>query len=44
VYRLEVSPEEYYTYTTEETEKLLVTNAVEKYGSMEAGIKSLTNQ
>jgi conjugation system TraG family ATPase len=43
VYRAEVSPEEYYTYSTEESEKLLVTNAAEKYGSMEEGIKSLIN-
>lgn len=44
VYRLEPSPEEYLTYTTEEQEKLSVTQAAEKYGSMEAGIKSLTNE
>lgn len=43
VYRLEVSPEEYLTYTTEEREKLRVTEAALKYGSMEAGIVSLTN-
>jgi conjugation system TraG family ATPase len=41
VYRVEVSPEEYLTYTTEEREKLAVTNAAEKYGSMKAGIKSI---
>lgn len=44
VYRLEVSPEEYFTYTTEETEKLYVTKAAKKYSSMEAGIKSLTGE
>lgn len=42
VYRVEVSPEEYLTYTTEEKEKLKVTRAVSEHGSMEAGIKSLT--
>ncbi len=44
VYRVEVSPEENFAYTTEETEKLRVMNAAEKYGSMEAGIKSLINE
>jgi conjugation system TraG family ATPase len=44
VYRVEVSPEEYLTYTTEEREKLYVTSAAEKYGSMEAGIKSIIQQ
>ncbi|MES2006371.1 MAG: TraG family conjugative transposon ATPase [Bacteroidota bacterium] len=44
VYRVEVSPEEYLTYTTEEREKLAVTNAAEKYGSMEVGIKSIIQQ
>ncbi len=42
VYRVEVSPEEYLTYTTEEKEKLKVTRAASEHGSMEAGIKSLT--
>lgn len=41
VYRLEVSPEEYLTYTTEEKEKIKVTEAALKYGSMQAGIQSL---
>lgn len=41
VYATEVSPEEYLTYTTEEREKLAVMEAAEKYGSMEAGIKSI---
>lgn len=44
VYRLEVSPEEYYTYTTEEREKLLVSEAAEKYGSVEAGIKHIVDE
>jgi conjugation system TraG family ATPase len=42
VYRLEVSPEEYFAYTTEEKEKHSVTLAAEKTGGMEAAIKSLT--
>jgi hypothetical protein len=41
VYRVEVSPEEYLTYTTEEKEKISVQAAAKKYGSMERGIKSL---
>lgn len=41
VYRVEVSPEEYLTYTTEEKEKLAVTKAAEEYGSIEAGIQSI---
>jgi conjugation system TraG family ATPase len=41
VYATEVSPEEYLTYTTEEREKLAVMEAAEKYGGMEAGIKSI---
>ncbi|MDZ4070647.1 MAG: TraG family conjugative transposon ATPase [Sediminibacterium sp.] len=41
VYRVEVSPEEYLTYTTEEKEKLQVLQAAERFGSMEAGIKSM---
>lgn len=44
VYRVEVSPEEYLAYTTEETEKLQVSNAAEKYGSVEDGIKMLLNE
>lgn len=44
VYRLEVSPEEYLAYTTEEWEKLRVSLAVEKYGSMEAGIQSIVQE
>jgi len=41
VYRVEVSPEEYYCYTTEEKEKLMVTKAAHEWGSMEAGIQSM---
>lgn len=42
VYRVEVSPEEYYAYTTEANEKLKVDAAAEKYGSREKGILSIT--
>ncbi|MDB5232009.1 MAG: conjugation system ATPase, TraG family [Chitinophagaceae bacterium] len=41
VYRVEVSPEEYLTYTTEEQEKMKVVAAAAKYASMEKGIRSL---
>ena len=41
VYRNELSPEEYFTYTTEEKEKLKVFQYAEKWGSMEKGIKKL---
>ena len=41
VYRVEVSPEEYLTYTTEEKEKIRVQEAAKKYGGMEMGIKSI---
>ena len=41
VYRTEVSPEEYYTYTTEESEKLKVHQYSEKYGSIQKGIAAL---
>ena len=41
VYRNELSPEEYFTYTTEEKEKLLVQQYADKWGSMEKGIKKL---
>jgi conjugation system TraG family ATPase len=44
VYRTEVSLEEYLTYTTEEKEKLAVTEYAERYGSMKAGIKVLAQQ
>jgi len=42
VYRTEVSPEEYLAYTTEETEKIKVTEYAKKYGSIEKGISMLT--
>lgn len=41
VYRVQVSPEENYCYTTEQTEKLKVQRAAARYGSMEKGIQSL---
>ncbi len=44
VYRVEVSAQEYLAYTTEQTEKVRVLDAANKYGSMEAGIKSLTDE
>ena len=44
VYRTEVSPEEYLAYTTEEKEKLRVQEAALKFGSIEKGITSITQQ
>lgn len=44
VYRTEVSPQEYYTYTTEENEKLLVQQYSEKYGSVQKGIAILVQE
>ena len=42
VYATEVSPEEYYTYTTEETEKLELMRLTEKLGgNIELAIKQL---
>jgi conjugation system TraG family ATPase len=41
VYRTEVSKEEYLVYTTEEKEKMMVTEYARRYGSMEKGIKQL---
>lgn len=41
VYRNELSPEEYFAYSTEESEKLQVQQYALKYGSIEAGIKAL---
>jgi conjugation system TraG family ATPase len=43
VYRTEVSPEEYFAYTTEETEKVKVMQYAKKYGSIEKGIAALVN-
>ena len=44
VYRVEVSPEEYLAYTTEEKEKLQVMQAFENTGSIEAAIKKLIHE
>lgn len=44
VYRTEVSPEEYLTYTTEESEKLKVQQYTEKYGSIQKAIYVLANE
>ena len=41
VYRNELSPEEYFTYTTEEKEKMKVLQYAQKWGSMEKGIQKL---
>jgi len=41
VYRNELSPEEYYAYTTEATEKIKVQEYAAKYGSIEKGIQVL---
>jgi hypothetical protein len=44
VYRTEVSMEEYLAYTTEESEKLKVTQYSQKYGSMKKGITALASE
>jgi len=45
VYRTEVSPEEYLTYTTEEKEKMKVQEATARFrGDMQKGISALVNQ
>ncbi|HCL05594.1 MAG TPA: conjugal transfer protein TraG [Chitinophagaceae bacterium] len=44
VYRVEVSPEEYLAYTTEEKEKIRVVQMAESLGSVEAAIQKLTNE
>jgi conjugation system TraG family ATPase len=41
VYRYEPSPEEYYAYTTEQKEKVLVQQYAQKYGSIQKGIAAL---
>ncbi len=41
VYKNELCPEEYYCYTTEGKERVLVLDYAEKYGSMEKGIEML---
>jgi conjugation system TraG family ATPase len=44
VYRTEVSTEEYYAYTTEETEKMKVGEYARRYGSIKKGIAALANE
>jgi conjugation system TraG family ATPase len=44
VYRTEVSLEEYFTYTTEEREKVLVARYADRYGGMEKGIAMLARE
>jgi conjugation system TraG family ATPase len=44
VYRTEVSPEEYLTYTTEQTEKLKVSEYATQLGGIEQGIKALADE
>ncbi|MBV4358795.1 TraG family conjugative transposon ATPase [Pinibacter aurantiacus] len=44
VYRTEVSPEEYFAYTTEETEKVKVQQYAKQYGSLEKGIAALASE
>jgi conjugation system TraG family ATPase len=44
VYRVEVSPEEYYAYTTEEKEKMKVNQYADRYGGIEKGISILVNE
>ncbi len=45
VYAIETSLEEYYTYTTEESEKLEVTTLTERYGGdIERAIKEIANK
>jgi len=41
VYRTEVSPEEYYAYTTEQSEKVQVAKYAERFGSIEKGIAAM---
>jgi len=43
VYRTEVSAEEYFAYTTEEKEKMLVQAYAKKYGSLRRGISMLVH-
>jgi len=44
VYRTEVSPQEYLSYTTEQTEKVKVTEYAKKYGSIKKGIQVLAQE
>jgi hypothetical protein len=41
VYRLEVSLEEYYTYTSDQRDKVLIGRYVEKYGDVRTAIQRL---
>jgi conjugation system TraG family ATPase len=41
VYRLEVSPEEYYTYTSDQRDKVLVNRYIEQYGDVKTAISRL---
>lgn len=44
VYRVEVSPEEYLAYSTEEVEKMKVRAYAKRYGGMEKGIAALVGE
>ena len=45
VYRTEVSPEEYYAYTTEETEKIKVQQHAKRFGGdMQKGIAAVVQE
>ncbi len=44
VYRTEVSPEEYYAYTTEAAEKAKVQQYTKRFGSIEDGIRVLVDE
>jgi conjugation system TraG family ATPase len=41
VYRLEVSPEEYYTYTSDQRDKVLLSRYIEQYKDVQMAIKRL---
>ncbi len=43
VYRTEVSREEYFAYTTEESEKVKMQEYAKKYGSIEKGIRAMVD-
>ena len=43
VYRLEVSPEEYYVYSSDQRDKVLVSRYIEQYGDVKAAIKRLVS-
>jgi type IV secretory pathway VirB4 component len=44
VYRVEVSPEEYLAYTTEEKEKVKVLEYAKRYGDIQTGIKAIVEE